>query len=844
MVGKKPLVLSLFLVLTAGIISSCKKQVPVYKDSTASISARVSDLLGLMTLKEKITMLGGTGFTTQPIKRLGIPAMKMTDGPLGARWGKATAFPAGTAIASTWDTTLVNQVGKAIGREVRGKGRNVILGPNVNIARVPLNGRTFEAYGEDPYLSSELGVSYIKGVQDEHVVATVKHFVANNQEDDRMYVDVNVSQRALHEIYFPAFKAAVQQGDVWAVMSAYNKLYGYYCSASHFLLNKTLKNDWGFKWMVMSDWGGVHNTMTTAKNGLDLEMPTGRYLNNKTLYDAVKSGKIKISVINDKVRRTLRVMFKIGLFDHPDKPNPALVNSKENQQIALKTEEEGIVLLKNRNDVLPLNLKRDKSIAVIGTSAKITRISGGGSAMVTPYFSVSPLQALNQKLGGKTSIKYAPGAVLDSDVQPIPKSIVYTSETGNQHGWTTEYYDSNDFKGKVAVKRIESSINIHHFGKDSNLDLPMSKFKNGFSVRWSGYIQPKKSGDYVFDISSNNGFKLYLNDKLISKNARGFASGLDTYRVHLEASKKYHVRMEYYEAIPGMNVFLVKMGMRPDNARLIREAQQLASKSDVALVFVGDTPTIETEGHDRKSLHLPGDQEALINAVAKANKRTIVVVNAGAPVVMGDWLTHVDGVVEAWYGGEETGNAITNVLTGEVNPSGKLPITFPKAWKDEPAYKTYQPLDSVAHYKEGIFVGYRYFDKNNIQPLFPFGYGLSYTSFAFNNLKVQNSTVSNPAVNISFEIKNTGKTEGTEVAQVYVGENNPKIPRPVKELKKFVRVDLKPGESKVIHLSLNKNAFAYWSPETKKWTVDSGKYTVMVGNSSRKLPLKETVSLK
>jgi len=845
MTRKRSLFLSLALLITVSFISTCKAQVPVYKNSSATIAEHVHDLMSRMTLREKIKMLGGTGFTTEPIKRLGIPAMKMDDGPLGVRWGKATAFPSGTAIASTWDTALVNQVGKAIGREVRGKGRNVILGPNVNISRLPLNGRTFEAYGEDPYLSSELGVGYIKGVQSEHVAATVKHYAANTEEDNRMYVDDKVSERALHEIYFPAFKAAVQQGHVLAVMSAYNKVNGFYCSDNHYLLNKVLKGDWGYKWMVMSDWGGVHNTMTTAKNGLDLEMPTGKYLNNKTLYAAVKSGKIKESTINDKVRRTLRVMFKLGLFDHPDKANPALVNSKENQQVALKTEEDGIVLLKNNANVLPLNFNRDKSIAIIGTSAKNARIHGGGSAMVTPYFSVSPLQALKTKIGSKTKLQYVPGAMLDSDAEPVPTSIVYTNKSGNQHGWKANYYNNSEFKGKATLTRIDKHINFINFGKQSNMNLPQNKFKKGFSVEWTGYLKPKKSGDYVFDIGTNNGFKLYLNNKLISQHKRSFAPGIDKYKVHLDANKFYNVRMDYYQASPGMNVYFVKLGMRPNNEKLIRQAQLLASKSDVALVFVGDTPEIETEGHDRKTLHLPGDQEALINAVAKANKHTIVVINAGAPVVMSKWLHNVDGVVEAWYGGEEDGNAITNVLTGKVNPSGKLPITFPKAWKDCPAYDSYKPHDSVSVFTEGVFVGYRYFDKHNIQPLFPFGYGLSYTRFAFQNLNVQQSSeASNPSVKVSFEIKNTGKRAGAEVAQLYVGENNPKIPRPVKELKKFVKVNLKPGESKVVHFTLNKNAFAYWSPMTKKWTVDPGKYTIMVGNSSRTLPLKNTVTLK
>ncbi len=794
-----------------------------------------------MTLKEKIDLLGGTGFGTKEFKNLGIPSMKMDDGPLGVRWGKATAFPSGPSIASTWDTTLVRKVGEAIGREVRGKGRNVILGPNVNIARMPLNGRTFEAYGEDPYLTSRMAVSYIKGVQKEHVAATIKHFVANNEEDNRMYVDDKVSKRALEEIYFPAFKAAVKDADVLAVMAAYNKVNGYYCSENNYLLNEVLKNEWGFKGLIMSDWGAVHSSIPTMNNGLDLEMPTGKYLNNKTLDNAIKDGTIKVATINDKVRRILRVMFKLGMFDHQNKADSSLVNSSENRQIALQTEKEGIILLKNQNDILPLNTKKLKTIAVIGTSASIARVTGGGSAMVTPYFSVSPLQALREKLGGKVRIHYAPGVMLNSDVKPVNPKFVTSGM--HIHGWEGKYYNSDDFSGDVQVKRTDKVINFRDFGSDNNLNLDKKNFKKGFSVIWSGNLSVPKSGNYVFDIVNNNIFELYIDGKLVAQAKRGFGADVTTYKTHLVANRKYRVRLKYQES-PGMPVHFIKFGLRPTNEEMIREAEKIAANSDMALVFVGDSKEVESEGHDRTSLSLAGRQDELIEAIAGKNKHTVVVINAGAPVTM-PWLEHVDGVVDAWFGGEEVGNAITDVLTGNYNPSGKLCITFPRKWSDEPAYKTYMPKDSVAHYSEGIFVGYRYFDKNDITPLFPFGYGLSYTTFSYDDLKINSESSSHdPDIKGSFRITNTGKRTGAEVAEIYVGEQNPEIVRPVKELKNFARIELKPGESKMVHFTLNRDAFHYYNPMKNQWTVDPGKYDIMIGRSSRDIPLKKVVVLK
>ncbi|MGE5498774.1 MAG: glycoside hydrolase family 3 protein, partial [Syntrophothermus sp.] len=370
---------------------------PVYKDPKAPIEKRIDDLLSKMTLEEKIDLLAGTGFATKPIERLGIPELKMADGPLGVRWEKSTAFPSGIALASTWDPQYLEAVGSAIGREVKSKGRHVILGPCVNIARIPQGGRNFESYGEDPYLAKSMAVPYIKGVQKENVVATVKHFALNNQELERDFVDVQINERAIHEIYFPAFKAAVQDADVWAVMCSYNKVNGHWASENDFLLLDILKRDWKFNYLVMSDWGAVHHSIPVANGGLDLEMPDGKYLNRETLLEAVKNGTVKVSTIDDKVKRILRVIFKLGLFENPGKEDASLLGTKENTMAAFEGARAGIVLLQNKDNILPLNSSAVKSIAVIGPNADVLRAGGGGSSQVKPLSEVSPLEQLRKE---------------------------------------------------------------------------------------------------------------------------------------------------------------------------------------------------------------------------------------------------------------------------------------------------------------------------------------------------------------------------------------------------------------------------------------------------------------
>jgi beta-glucosidase len=822
-----------FLLLVIMTYSYSQNNFP-YKNPKLPVEKRVEDLLSRMTLEEKIDLLGGTGFATKPNQRLGIPELKMSDGPLGVRWTKSSAFAGGIGASATWDTSFVNRLGSAIGRELKAHGRDVILGPCVNIARLPMDGRNFESFGEDPYLTSRMAVSYIEGVQKENVAATVKHFAVNNQEYERAFVDVKISERALNEIYLPAFKAAVTEAHTLAIMSAYNKLNGHFCSENDYLLKTKLKDEWKFTGLAMSDWGAVHSSIPTAKGGLDLEMPTGEYLNNKTLDDAVKNGIVSEQTINDKVRRILTVIFKLGLFEHPRKEDAKLLNTKENQEISLEIAREGIVLLKN-NGILPLNKNKLKSIAVIGPNAALARTGGGGSADVTPIYSVSPLVALQKKIGNTVKINYAEGVAFNGT---LIESKYLSLPGGDGEGLLGEYFSNQNLEGKPAFTRNDNKIDFNW----SSVSPKKGFSREYFSVRWTGFLQVPKPGTYELDFLSDDGVRLYVDDQLVINNWTDHGATLDSYKVNLDAGKKYKIKIEYYQSTGGA---IARLLWRTSVDDLFTQAVSAAANSDIALIFVGTTNQYESEGKDRDNLVLPEGQDELINEVVKANKNTIVILTTGSPVLMNGWNDKVDGILETWFAGEEIGNAVVDVILGNYNPSGKLPITFPKRWEDCSAYKTYKALDSVSEYSDGIFVGYRHFDAKNIEPLYPFGYGLSYTNFEYKNLKVQESLKDTQRYfKVSFNLKNIGKLNGAEVAQLYVSAVDSKIERAPKELKAFKKISLKAGETGNVEININKNAFSYYNSDKKEWTTDPGKYEILIGSSSRDIKLKEAVDIK
>lgn len=800
-----------------------------YKNPNAAVEERVNDLLRRMTLEEKLDMLSGTGFETKPNQRLGIPELKMSDGPVGVRWKQSVAFPASIMLAATFDTSLAYRYGWALARETKAKDRNTILGPCVNINRVPHGGRNFESFGEDPFLTSRIAVSYVKGVQSEGVVATTKHFAANNQETDRTTINVKVDKRALYEIYFPAFKAAVQEAKTQAMMCAYNKLNGSYCSENEMLLNAVLKKEWKFDGLVMSDWGAVHSVEGPILHGLDLEMPGGEFLTKENLIPLIQTGKIDESIIDEKIKRMLRVMFRMGYFDKQlDKPQ---TNAPEHRAVALDVARAGIVLLKNEKNILPLNPATVTSIAVLGPNAKELRTGGGGSSMVSPIVYESPLEGV-RRIFPTATVSFAVGARLPGDAPPIePEFLFLPNDTTGTNGLQAEYFDNKELKGEPKLRRIDKNINFRWGG-----NAPAEGFgEDNFSVRWTGKLKPALSGNYEITAVSDDGIRVYLDGALLIDHWSDHAAEARIANVYLDAGKFYDIKVEFYEN-GGDAVAL--LGWTKPNENEFAQAIEVAKKSDIVLLFLGNTQYQESEGFDRQFIELPENQIRLINEIAKVNSNTIVVLNAGAQVTLLPWIDNVSALVWAFFPGQEGTHALMDVLTGVVNPSGKLPFTIARRWEDYPAYGNFPGVNGEVEYNEGILVGYRYFDTKKIEPHYPFGYGMSYTTFALSGTKVKKI---NNRYEVSVKVKNTGTVAGAEVVQVYVKDKQATVFRPDKELKAFAKVHLNAGEEKTVTLLLDHSAFEYYDEGKNRWTRSKGIYEIQVGTSSKNILLKEEV---
>ena len=810
-----------------------------YKDPKAPVEERVNDLLSKMTLEEKVDMLGGVeDFYIRPNERLGIPKIKMADGPLGVRnYGKATAFPAGIAFAASWDKELAQRYGEAVGKEARSKGVHIMLSPGVNIYRAPMCGRNFEYYGEDPYLASRMVVAYIEGVQSQGVVATVKHYAVNNQEYDRHTVSSDLDERTLREIYLPVFRAAVEEAHVGAVMNAYNLVNGVHCSQNVHLLTEILKGDWKFDGLVMSDWGSTYDGVAAANAGLDLEMPSGAYMNRDTLLPAIRSGKLKVATVDDKVRRMLRMMFRFGFFDREQLDASLPLYNPDSRLVALQAAREGIVLLKNKGELLPLDRSKVRLIAVIGPTASPAVTGGGGSSQVQPFRSVSFLDGIIAASGDQVKVLYSPGVSNDVESLFRTSEFLTPSQTNEPNrGLKGEYFTNRDLSGTPAITRIDRRIRF-----DWGESAPASGMPpDDFSIRWTGKIRVDSDGEYQFFVLGDDGYRLFVNGQMIIDEWRDQAPTLKEAKLSLKAGTLADVKLEYYEHIGNAQVsFGWAKAVAPKDA----EAVRLAARSDAAIVCVGFNATTEGEGFDR-NFALPKEQQDLIEEVAKVNRKTIVVVTAGGNVAMSEWLGDVAGLLHTWYPGQEGGTVLAEILFGDINPSGKLPATFEKRWEDNATFSSYYAVDKKISFKEGVFVGYRHFDAKNIDPQFPFGFGLTYTMFAYKNLKTTPQVAGKrQGVIVSVDITNTGSRPGAEVVQLYVGDLHPKIPRPPKELKGFEKVWLKPGETKTATFDLSERAFAYYDVQNKQWTAVPGVYEILVGSSSRDIKAKGEFTL-
>jgi beta-glucosidase len=812
----------------------------LYQDTKAPLEARLADLFGRLTSDEKLGLLGGTGFTTQPIPRLGVPPMAMADAGQGVRGGQdttlgpATAFPAGVLMAASWDTNLIGQIGHAIGEEAHNKGTGVQieLGPAVNIHRSPLGGRNAEYFSEDPYLAARLAVSYIRGMQSAGVAACVKHFACNNQETDRFSVNETVGERALREIYFPSFEAAVKEGNVWAVMSAYNKLNEVHCSANAFLLTDVLKRDWQFDGLVMSDWGGVHET-GVVQAGNDLEMPTGDHMSVSKLKDALASGSVTQAAVDDSVRRILRTIIRVGLLNGSMTQDPTLVNSAEHRELAFKAATGGIVLLKNEGDLLPLIVQGLKSIAVIGEPAKHLQIDALGSPGVQPLKSVQILDGIKAEAGNTVAVRYAAARI---DGEPITAPFVTVAGNADVPGFRAEYYNNSNLEGAPAVVRVDDEINI----QDASSPAPGISGER-YSARWTGKLLAPATGNFKIDFRGDDGFRVFLDGKLVINGWERSSAHTLSGQVFLKAGKTYDLRAEFFQ--DGGDCVAQLMWQLPGKEPYA-EAIEAAKSSDVAIVCVS-THRMESEGSDRPSLDLPGGQAELIRAISAVNPKTIVILNNGTPVAVNDWLGKVPALVEAWFPGQEGGHAVAAVLFGEVNPSGKLPDTFAASRTDYADAPNFGAKNNQIKYEEGIYVGYRHFDQVGLNPVFPFGYGLSYTTFQYSHLKLSAPRLlENQELGVSLKVANTGKRAGEEVVQLYIREVKPRVDRPVRELKRFAKIALEANETKTVRFQLTPRDLAYFDVAGHQWKADPGQFMIEIGASSRDLRLTAPFELR
>ncbi|WP_036839292.1 beta-glucosidase family protein [Pleomorphomonas oryzae] len=795
----------------------------------------IEAILDAMTLEEQVSLLAGADFwTTVPIPRLEIPAIKVSDGPNGARGGgsliggvKAASFPVGIALGASWNPALVEEIGSALAEEARSKGASVLLAPTVNIQRSAVNGRNFECYSEDPCVTATLAAAYVNGLQKGGVGATVKHFVGNESEIQRTTMSSDIGDRALREIYLPPFEAAVKTAGAYAVMSSYNRLNGTFTSEHKTLLTDLLKDEWGFPGVVMSDWFGSHSTAPTVEAGLDLEMPGPTRDRGDKLVAAVRSGDVQAEKVRDAARRVLTLIERVGGFDAPDIPGEQAIDKPAHRALIRRTGAEAIVLLKN-DGILPLDLT-GRTIAAIGPNAEAAQIMGGGSAQLNPHYAVSPVDGL-RALTSENQLRVATG-VTANRLMPLISGP-----------FEVDVYGRSDFSGPVIEHQSHPLGEVMWF----NAVAP-GVADADFSLRATTRFTPSETADHVFGLVSIGPSRLLVDGRTVVDIRETWAPG-DNYfecgnreargTIALEAGRTVDVVVEYrfVQAI-ALNLKAIRVGVAvPLSDKAFAEAVELARASDIAIVYAGRSGEWDTEGNDLPGLDLPGRQDDLITAVAAANANTVVVLQTGGPVAM-PWLDKVRAVVAAWYPGQEAGNAIADVLTGAAEPGGRLAQTFPRRIEDTPVEtgdpRTYPGKNEHVIYREGVFVGYRHYEKAGIEPLFPFGHGLSYTTFDWGS-----PTVDRPAfdgdglVTLRIKVTNTGARPGSDVVQLYVEPPVSRVDRPAKELRAFAKLHLEPGETAEATMTLSARAFSYFDVERNAFISEKGRYWVIAASSS------------
>lgn len=797
----------------------------------------IEAIVAEMTPAEKTTLLAGADmWHTAPLPRLNIPALKVTDGPNGARGAdgnqgpSSAAFPVGVAVAATWNEELVRRLGAALAEETRAKGAHVLLGPTVNLHRSPLAGRNFETFGEEPYLSGRMATAYIQGLQGEGIGACIKHLVCNDSEFERFTISSDVDERTLREIYLTPFRMAVKAARPWTVMSAYNRVNGTYASEHATLLRDILKGEWGFDGIVISDWYGTYSGEVAAA-GLDLEMPgPARYM-GANVAEMVSGGELDEAVVDDKVCRLLRTLERVGAFDRPELQPEQAIDRPEDRALAREIAREAVVLLKNEDGLLPLDLDSLNSIAVIGENAQRAQIMGGGSSSVTPHYVVSPLEGIRERVGESAAVHYALGTPVHRHLPVCDPAWLSPTGDPDGRGVTAAYFDNVALKGAPVHVETCRRLEINWFGDTVPYVDPAH-----FSLRLSGTFAAPEAGVFTFSLHSVGKSRLYLDGELAIDNWQVDHESWDeqeeTITRALETGERVPLIVEYSSAI-GSRWRNLRLGcLPPIPADPIAEAVALAEQADVAIVYAGLTAEWESEGFDRPDMKLPGQQDELIRRVAAVNRNTIVILNSGSPLEM-PWLDVVPALFQAWYTGQEAGHAIVDLLVGDFSPSGRLPTTFPRRLQDNPAFINYPGENGHVRYGEGLFVGYRYYDAKGIEPLFPFGHGLSYTTFSYRGMELTaNQYGPGEEIAVTVTVANSGDRPAQEVVQLYVRDLEATLARPPKELKRFAKVALAPGEEKQVTFTLSEEDLAFYDPGREGWVTEAGEFEVLVGRSA------------
>ena len=803
------------------------------------MSERIDKLLVELTVDEKAALVAGVDLWHGPgVPRLGVPALKVTDGPSGARgeqWsGRPSAnFPCGSGLGATWSPELVREVGTRLGVEARRKGAHALLAPTVNIHRHPLAGRNFECYSEDPFLSARLAVAYITGVQSQGVACTVKHFVANDSEFERMTITSDVDERTLREISLVPFEAAVTEAGTWALMTAYNRVNGTYCS-EHVELIELLRGEWGFDGVVMSDWYGTHSTVPAARAGLDLEMPGPPAWFGEKLAAAVGAGEVSEAQLEDKARRVLELIERTGRLGEEQPPEEECIDDPIDRAIARRAARESFVLLRNESRALPLPAPADgglRTLAVVGPNAAATVIQGGGSARVTPHTPVSPVAGLAARYAAHgVDVVHERGSFSFKRTPVLDDALL-------QGSLQVAYFAGREREG-APVYTEESGRGLFTYIGPVGHGVPEE-----FSLRIRGTVVVPETGEWTFTLVQVGRARLSFDGVLLVDNWNptgrgdafmGFGSEEAAGTIALTAGEPHELEVEF---IPPSGLGGLEIGCRPPNPPdLMERAVALARRADAVVCIVGTDNDWETEGNDRESMALPAPQDELVRAVAAANPRTVVVINAASPVDM-PWCDDVAAVVQAWFPGEEWGNALADVLSGDISPSGKLATTIPMRIEDTPAFTSYPGERGHVRYGEGVFVGYRWYDARRIEPRFAFGHGLSYTTF-----QIGEPVWDAGARTLSVRVTNAGGVRGAEVVQCYVHDVESSVARPPHELAAFAKVWLDPGEARDVTLLVEDRAFAFWDVDAHAWTVEPGEFELRVGTSSRDIRHRVKVS--